>query len=148
MKYLLGYILNILNYIKGVKFMKNQEIKEKSGLVLEKLSDNELEIITAGMDFGSKSSESFVFDFFAGFMITPLSIKNLIFGPENKDDLPRAQAAGFLVSAVGLSAVLEVVCYGIYKGGSAVVRKLKRKPVNKVARQDATVPADENGLQV
>lgn len=128
--------------------MKNQAIKGQSCLTLEKLSENELEIITAGMDSGSKSPESFVFNFFVGFMIIPLSIKNLVFGPENKDDLPRAQAAGLLVSAVGLSAVLEVVCYGIYKGGSAVVRKLKRKPVNKVARQDAAVPAGKNNLQI
>ncbi len=125
--------------------MKNQEINGKSGLVLEKLSENELEIITAGMDSGS---ESVGFDFLAGLWIPFDAIGRLVFGPKGNDGLSRAQAAGFLVSAVGLSAVLEVVCYGIYKGGSAVVRKLKRKPVNKVARQDATVPADKNDLQI
>ena len=117
--------------------MKNQAIKGQSCLTLEKLSENELEIITAGMDSDSKSvgSKSVGFDFLVGLGIPFYAIGCLVFGPKDDDDLSRAEMAGFLVSAVGLSAVLEVVCYGIYKGGSTVVRKLKRKPVNKVARR-------------
>ena len=87
-------------------------------------------------------------DFLDGLRVPFYVIGCLVFGPKRNDDPSRAQVAGFLVSAVGLSAVLEVVCYGIYKGGSAVVRKLKRKPVNKVARQDAAVLAGKNNLQI
>lgn len=116
--------------------MKNQEIKGKSGLVLEKLSENELEIITAGMDSGS---ESVGFDFLAGLWIPFDAIGRLVFGPKGNDGFSRAQVAGFLVSSVGLSVVLEVICYGVYKCGSAVVRKLRSKPVSKVASDKTNV---------
>lgn len=107
--------------------MKNQEIKGKPGLTLEKLGENELEIITAGTDSGCGLFGSFVGGFLCGVGFWPLTIT---IGPFIIDD--NTNNGYFYAGVLAAFIPLEAAYYVIYKIGSAVVRKLKRKPVDKV----------------
>lgn len=108
--------------------MKNQEIKEKSGLVLESFSQNELDTVFGG------GVEVYLGDFCKGLLLIPdlfyASISGKRFDGDAEDKISVACGAMGIVIFV---VAFEAVCYGIYKGGSAVVRKLKRKSVKKEA---------------
>lgn len=119
--------------------MKNQEIKGNPGLILEKLDESELQTVIGGGN--CCDDDGCIKIFFIMMRNRPNladDVVGLLFGYEGA--YKKMPMFSFVCTCV--------FAYGFYSIISAVERKLKRKPVNKVARQDATVPADKNDLQI
>ena len=115
--------------------MKNQEIKEKSGLVLEKLSENELDTICGGGDV-LNGVEDGAEKWLTGF----ISIPNAFWGACTGKDLLNADttvdqfdSAFIFTGALTFIGLLDVVLCGYYYAVCKINKKLKRKPVNKAA---------------
>lgn len=137
--------------------MKNQAIKEKSGLVLEKLSENELDTICGGENVldGVEDCLEFVEDGAEKWLTGFISIPNAFWGMCMGKDLLNADttvdcfdSGCIFVGALAFIGLLDVVLGGIYYGVCKVNKKLKRRFVKKVVRRGALVTADENGLRV
>lgn len=103
--------------------MKNQEIKGKSCLTLEKLSDNELETVVGG----SIKWEN----------LMVAIMQSLLFQIDMSSNRKYKDIVAFAAA-----------CYLIYRGGLAVVRELKSKPPIKTTSENKSVTAAVVKLQV